>query len=113
VVLRASAAAWAEVTVDPAANAVEVSGQPAGGAKGYHSPDPNWRETPAAEWGLGFEAERHGLVLVVSTRNEMRYIHHNYTLTALRVRVPAGVDVVREDRQLSGDGRADLGPPRD
>src|SRR5262245_42685986 len=96
VVLRASAAAGAEVTTDRDAADIEVSGRPIGGAEGYHSPDPNWRETPAADWGLGFEAQRHGAVLVVSTKKEILYIHHHYVLTSLRVRVPAGVRVVRE-----------------
>ena len=54
VILRAAAADTASVIIEPALKDLEVSGLPLGGAKGYHSPDPNWRETPASEWGLDF-----------------------------------------------------------
>ena len=102
----------AEVTTDPTTEVVEVSGVPAGGAKGYHSPDPNWRETPATEWGLSFESARYGEVLVISTNNEIQYIHHGYFLQSVVLRVPAGVAVVRERREMSGDGGPDLKEPR-
>ena len=112
VILRAAAADKASVVIEPALKAVEVSGLPLGGAKGYHSPDPNWRETPASEWGLDFETARFGDVLVISTKNEMSYIHHHYALSSLTLRVPAGVKVIRETRQLTGDGKPDLKEPR-
>lgn len=111
VVLRAAEADDAEVVTNPDADAVEVSGEPAGGAPGYHSPDPGWRETPARDWGLDFAAARHGGVLVVSTVSEIHYIHHGYRLLAVRVRVPPGVEVARERRELTGDGTPDLRPP--
>ena len=74
VILRAAAADTASVVIEPALKEIKVSGLPMGGAKGYHSPDPNWRETPASEWGLDFVTARFGEVLVISTRNEMRHI---------------------------------------
>lgn len=110
--LRVAAADTSEVTIDPAAETVEISGLPAGGAKGYHSRDPNWRETPAAEWGLDFVSALHGEVLVISTKNEVHYIHHGYFLESVALRVPAGVEVVREPRKLTGDGGPDLEAPK-
>ena len=112
VILRASAADTASIVVETARNDVEVSGLPLGGAKGYHSPDPNWRETPASEWGLDFVTARFGEVLVISTKNEMRQMHHHYALSSLTLRVPTRVKVVRETRQLTGDARPDLKDPR-
>ena len=91
--------------------AVEISGLPAGGARGYHSPKRGWRETPAGRWGLDFVARRYGNVLVISSKNEIRYIHHHYALEELRIRVPAGVEVLRQPRQLSESGEPDLSPP--
>lgn len=108
VIFRAAEAETCEVTTDPAAEMVEVSGLPEGDAKGYHSDDPNWRETPAAEWGLDFVSARHGDLLVISTQNEIQYIHHLYYLKSLALRVPAGIEVVREQRKLTGDGGPNL-----
>ncbi len=79
-----------------------MSGLPAGGAKGYHSSDPSWRETLAAEWGLDFVSARHGEVLVISTEKEIHYIHHGYLLQSVELRVPAGVEVAGERRELTG-----------
>ena len=110
VVLRAANASTAEV--DRTGDRVEVSGVPEGGARGYHSPDPKWRETPASEWGLDFVAARHGDVLVISTKNEISYIHHRYVLRSLKMKVPAGVKVIRMARELTGQGEPDLSPPR-
>jgi hypothetical protein len=112
VILRASAAEQATVTsVVMDAPFITVSGTPSGGAKGYHSSDPNWRETPAASWGLDFVSRRFGSTLVISTSNEIRYIHHRYTLEQIRVQLPAPVRLVRETRKLTGDGAPDLSPP--
>jgi hypothetical protein len=111
IILRAAAAETSEVTTDPAAGAVEGSGVPAGGAAGYHSPNPLWRETPASQWGLDFVSARHGEVLVISTKNEIHYIHHGYFLKSVALRVPAGVEVVRQPRKLTGDGGPDLAAP--
>ena len=74
VVLRAANAS--STAVEQGGERIEVSGVPEGGARGYHSPDPGWRETPAGEWGLDFVAARHGNVLVISTKNEIHYLHH-------------------------------------
>jgi len=112
IILRASTAETSQVTADPTAEAVGVSGLPAGGAKGYHSTDPFWREIPAAEWGLDFVSARHGDVLVISTKNEIHYIHHGYFLESVEQLVPAGVDVMREPRKLTGDGMPDLEVPK-
>jgi hypothetical protein len=111
VILRAAAAETLEVTSDPATSLVEVSGVASGGAKGYHSGNPFWRETPAAEWGLDFVSARFGDVLVISTENEFEYIHHHYMLKSLEIKVPVGVDVVLEPRILTGDGAPDLKEP--
>jgi len=108
VVLRAGEADTATVTSVAGATTIEVSGVPTGGAPGYHSPDPNWKETPAAEWGLDFVSERRGATLIVSTKNEMAYIHHHYAFESVTVRLPPGVEVVREKRELTGDGAPDL-----
>ncbi|HSB63847.1 MAG TPA: hypothetical protein VLJ18_06755, partial [Thermoanaerobaculia bacterium] len=97
--------------VGPKRTSIEVSGVPTGGAKGYHPSDPNWKETSPAEWGLAFVARRFGATLVISTKNEIQYIHHRYTLENLHVDVPPGIAVVREPRILSGDGAPDLKPP--
>lgn len=112
VVLRASAVAGASMAVgEPTLTSIKVSGMPAGGAEGYHSPDPNWKETPPSQWGLEFVAQRFGSTLVISSKNEIQYIHHRYTLECIHVEVPLGVAVVREPRVLSGDGAPDLKSP--
>jgi hypothetical protein len=111
VILRAAHADRAVTISDMSTPSVEVAGVPTGGAQGYHSPDPNWRETPAERWGLGFEAARFGSTLVISTKNELAYIHHYYALESLKIRVPVGVEVVRQKRQLTGDGGADMSRP--
>ncbi|GMU65835.1 MAG: hypothetical protein AMXMBFR36_21090 [Acidobacteriota bacterium] len=110
VLLRAAHASEAVVR-EQAAPVVEVTGTPRGGARGYHPPDPMWRETPASRWGLDFVARRYGNVLVVSTKNEIRYIHHGYYLDSLVLTVPEGVTVQRIDRDLTGSGDPDLSPP--
>ena len=111
VVLRAAMADDAVVDVTAVAGKVTVSGQAAGGAEGYHPADPRWRETPAAEWGLGFAAKRFGPTLVISTRNEISFIHHHYAITGIRLRVPPSVELSRQRRVLNGSGEADLAPP--
>jgi hypothetical protein len=92
VILRAAKADTASIETDPQSTVVEVSGNPAGGAKGYHPVDPFWRETPAQDWGLDFVSARHGDVLIISSKNEIHYIHHHYFLRDLRVRVPRGIE---------------------
>ena len=112
VVLRAGNAADARLgTVPPDPTTVAVSGLPRGGAEGYHPADPNWRETPAAVWGLDFVARRFGATLVISTKNEIEYIHHHYDLEGVAIQLPGGVALVREPRRLSADGAANLSPP--
>jgi hypothetical protein len=112
IIFRASTAESSTVTIDSVAEAIEISGLPAGDAKGYHSPDPNWRETPAAEYGLDFVSAQFGDVLVISTKNEILYIHHHYFLESVALRVPADIEVVRERRKLTGDKGPDLGAPK-
>lgn len=90
---------------------IRVCGVPNGGAMGYHPSDPNWRETPADEWGLGFKEKRFGGVLVVSSYNEIEYIHHYYYFDKLRIERPEGVEITLKGRELTGDGEADLSPP--
>lgn len=110
VVFRASNAPTAKILISKV-HQIQISGVPAGGAKGYHSPDPFWRETPAKDWGLDFVAKRYGDVLVVSTTNEILYIHHHYVLTNLSIQVPSGIKVIKEERELNGAPEPDLKPP--
>jgi hypothetical protein len=97
----------ARTTLAPG-KSILVSGTPSGGAPGYHPADPNWRETSASEWGLDFRGKAFGTTLVISTFNEIQYIHHSYYLENLVITVPPGVEVTREARQLSGEGAPDL-----
>ena len=109
VVLRTSAADQA--VIRHVGKAVTVSGIPFGGAKGYHPSDPNWKETPAAEWGLDFVAQRFGGTLIISSKNEIRYIHHYYAIHDVVVEVPPGVELVREKSTLTGNGAPNLERP--
>ena len=111
VVLRAGDASRATIHHTPHGK-IEISGKARGGAPGYHSPDPNWRETPAAKWGLDFVAKQYENVLVISTKNEIRYIHHSYYLDTLVLSVPIDVKVVPEKREPSENGAPDLSPPK-
>ena len=111
VIVRAAMADSAVVITNPKSTVVEVSGIPEGGAKGYHPLDPSWRETPPHEWGLAFVAARHGDILVVSSRNEIHYIHHLYRLDNLRISVPPQITVIRQSRELTGKGDPDLAFP--
>jgi len=112
VVLRAANATAATVGASgPSKAPILVSGTPRGGAAGYHSTDPNWKETSASAWGLSFVSQRYGPVLVISSKNEMQYIHHRYSLTDITLQVPAGVLVVTERREPSGDGTPNLAAP--
>jgi hypothetical protein len=111
VVIRAAEIETAEIQTDAGATGIEISGEPIGGAAGYHSPDPNWKETPARDWGLDFVAEAHGPLLVISSKNEIQYIHHGYRLREIKIRLPAGCEVVREKRELTGDGSPNLAIP--
>lgn len=109
VVLRTSAAD--DAVVQHVGKVVKVSGVPFGGAKGYHPSDPNWKETPAAEWGLDFVAEKFGNTLVISSKNEIRYIHHYYAIHDIVVEIPPGVEFVGEKRTLTGNGAPNLQRP--
>jgi hypothetical protein len=113
IILRASAADRAiGTTVIRDAPFVSVFGIPSGGARGYHSSDPNWRETPASERGLDFVSRRFGSTLVISTKNEISYLHHRYTLEQIDVILPSPcVKLVREVRRLTGNPAPDLSPP--
>jgi hypothetical protein len=111
VIIRASEAEKITV-VERAGKSISLSGLPVGDAKGYHSPDPNWKETPPAQWGLDFVAEKFGNTLIISTRNEILYIHHYYALRDITVEIPPGVMLEREKRQLTGGGAANLSPPK-
>ena len=111
VVFRAGEAATARVTERPG-KLLSVSGATVGGAKGYHSSDPSWKETPATEWGLDFVSRQIGNTLIVSTRNEIRYIHHYYAFSEIAIDIPPGIALVREKRELTGNGAPDLEPPK-
>ncbi len=111
VILRAGDAEGVVVKIVPSGQSITMSGIPEGGALGYHSPDPNWRETPASKWGLNFQAKSFGPTLLNSTDNEISYIHHQYKLGSLTITIPEGVEVVKENRKLTGEGMPDLAPP--
>jgi hypothetical protein len=87
---------------------ITVSATPSGGATGYHPADPNWKETKAADWGMSFVSQRFGDTLIISTKNEMSYMHHYYAFAAIGISVPPKTKVILEPRQLSGDGAPDL-----
>lgn len=109
--LRAESSEQATVRTVPGRRIITVSGVPEGNARGYHPVDPNWKETPASEWGLDFVAQRYGSALVISSRNEIRYIHHDYHVADMVIEVPSGVQVIRESRQPTGEGNPDLSKP--
>jgi hypothetical protein len=112
VVVRAAEIEDARIKTVADAQELWIRAQPAGGVTGYHSPDPNWRETPAADYGMDFVEQRYGDTLVVSSHNEIEHIHHHYYLKNIVVTVPKDITVIREKRVLSGNGAADLSPPR-
>ena len=112
VLLRAGLASSATVrNASGTRKAIVIEAITTGGAKGYHPGDPNWKEAPANKWGLNFVSLRFGKTLVVSTVNEMQYIHHRYVLDAIVVTVPENVKVRLVPRELTGDGKADLSKP--
>jgi hypothetical protein len=111
VYLRAETAERAEVRTIPGRRSITVWGVPEGDARGYHPSDPNWREIPAALWGLDFAGKQYGSALVISSIREIYYIHHYYHLSRIVIEVPAGVEVIRENRQLTGEPTPDLSAP--
>jgi len=111
VILRAGRADQAKIVFSNNKDSLTLSGVPVGGTKGYHSPDPSWKETPASEWGLSFIAKQFGDTLIVSTQNEMQYIHHSYLLKDIEMTVPKGIEAVKQVRTLNGEGAPDLSAP--
>ena len=112
VILRSGLAAQTEVRHSSGQRTiVTVSGTPKGGAQGYHPSEPKWKETTAADWGLGFVGKRFGTNLVISSKNEIQYIHHHYVLDDVVLTLPEGVDFKLIPRVLSGDGNLDLTGP--
>jgi hypothetical protein len=106
--IRSALAEAAVVTHDSAATDLTISAKPTGGAVGYHSPDPNWKPTPAADWGMKFVASNLGSRLIVSSFNEISYIHDQYRFSDIRISAPPQLRVKLVNRQLSGDGGPDL-----
>jgi hypothetical protein len=112
VVLRASSASAAKIErLAKGTATVTVTGKATGGAEGYYPSDPDWEETPASEWGMGFVSNQFGPVLVISSKNEIGYIHHYYTIEELTVQLPEGVQLIREPRELSETGEPNLRRP--
>lgn len=111
VILRASAAESARIGYRPPGSEIVVSGLPAGGASGYHPGSWWWSETSPRNWGLDFVARPFGPVLVISTRNEIGFMHHHYYLDAIALDLPEGLLVLRVPRELSGEGAPDLRAP--
>jgi hypothetical protein len=90
---------------------LKICGTPAGGVEGYHSPDPDWKETCAEDWGLDFKAKRYDSTLVISTYNEIMYIHHYYYLKNILITAPENIKIKKVKRILNGNGDADLSKP--
>jgi hypothetical protein len=110
--LRAGQAKTATISHKGERGKLVLRGRLEGGAEGYH-PAPDlyekpWKETPPTKWGLGFEARRFGPRLVVSSRNEIVYIHHHYMISEIEVIAPPEVRVKLVDRELDGEGASDL-----
>lgn len=103
--IRAELADCIRVERVAADSPITVAGRASGGAGGYHGAGGT---TSARYWGLSFEARRLGNKLIISTFNEIDYIHHHYYLDALVLKVPKGISVVLTPRKLDGDGAADL-----
>ena len=110
VVLRATLAREAKVVSEERAD-ILVAGTAQGGAAGYHPSDPSWKETKAEDWGLDFKGKAFGPTLVISSSNELHYIHHSYYLDALVITVPRHVEVTREEKTPTENGAADLRDP--
>lgn len=108
VVLRTEEASQAKIVLDQNATDIVIVATPAGGVIGYHSSDPDWKETPAADWGLDLTGRKFGNRLVISSKNEMQFMHHHYYLKRISIRVPSGVCVDLQTRKLTGDGSPDL-----
>jgi hypothetical protein len=108
VVLRTEEAPQAKIVLDQNATDIVIAAKPAGGVIGYHSSAPDWKETPAADWGLDLTGRKFGNRLVISSKNEMQFMHHHYYLEEISIRVPSGVRVDLQTRKLTGDGSPDL-----
>ena len=108
VVLRADKANEVAI-INQDGQTLKICGTPSGGVEGYHSPDPSWKETDPEEWGLDFKAKKYDKTLVISTFNELMYIHHYYYLDNLVIIAPKNIKIEKIKRILKGDGDADLG----
>ncbi len=111
VVFRAEQASKAEIIENNLTNTITICGWPNGGAKGYHPSDQNWKETPPSRWGLKFKGKRFGNILVISSVNEIQYIHHYYYFDKLLIRKPGKLVIQLENRNLNGNGKENLGRP--
>ena len=90
---------------------ITVLATPVGGAAGYHSSDPAWKETKPADWGMAYVSARFGDTLVISSKNETVYIEHHYVLADIEVSVPPNIRVVLEQTIMNGKGQPDLSKP--
>lgn len=110
--LRSEQALNARIIETDEGSTIRVSAKPVGGAAGYFPAagmyEKPWKETKPADWGLGFQARRYGSRLVVSSVNEISYIHHYYALEDIEVVVPRGLRVRLIKRELNGHGAPDL-----
>jgi hypothetical protein len=103
VVLRASAAASAEVRTERGATEITVSGRPCGF-------DANTPSSPGSVDG-GIVFKPFGSTLLATTRGEFVYIHFGATMKDLVLTVPPGVEAAREAMVLNKDQEPDLRPP--
>lgn len=114
VILRAAKVETAAVVhSDDDRSLITFSGKATGGTVGYHPADPNWKETPASQWVMKFVSKRVGSTLIVSTQNEIGYLHHWYTVENITVRLPKTVQLLRFKRALSGSGAPECIDPTD
>lgn len=103
VIVRSRRAKDAEVVESRLGEEIAIHARPQGGAAGYHPSDPSWRETNATDWGMGFTARRYGATLIISSVNEISYIHHDYYLDDIQIVKPPHVRIRLEKRIMDGD----------
>lgn len=113
VILRARRAKTAHISTARMGAEISIYAKPAGGAEGYHPSNPSWRQTAPANWGLGFTGRRYGNKLVISSHNEISFIHHDYFLDDIHIAKPPNLTVRLKERVMGsddGNGAPDLRP---
>ena len=111
VVVRGFRAPAANTSRTAPGDAIRLCATPKGRAGAYHSRDRNWRETPPEEWGLAFVAKPFGELLLISSKNEIDYVHHLYYLDEIIIELPEALRLRLEGKRLNGNGAPDLSEP--